>query len=95
MAKTIKKPTKREVNPPTDDAIASFVTGGSGKDTETQKNRKMEKHESVEMARLTVDLPKAAHRRFKSACAISDVKMNDEIRQFIERRTAELEADKS
>jgi len=44
------------------------------------------------MARLTVDLPRDLHRRFKIACVLADTKMNEEIRSFIIRRSAELEA---
>ena len=42
-------------------------------------------------ARLSIDLPKSLHRRFKTACAKSDLKMAEEVINFIERRTAELE----
>lgn len=44
------------------------------------------------MAHVTVDLPKITHRRFKIACAVAGTQMNNEIRQFIERRSRELEA---
>ena len=43
------------------------------------------------MARLTVDLPETVHLRFKVACARSRRKMVQELRDFIERRTVELE----
>ena len=42
-------------------------------------------------ARLTVDLTADDHAAFKLACVKARVKMNDEIRQFITKRTAELE----
>ena len=73
-------------------AIDKFVEGGHGRDverTETQKNGKM--GQDIPMARLTVDMPRDLHRRFKAACASKDRKMNDEIRSFIERRLIELE----
>lgn len=41
--------------------------------------------------RLTIDLTEPAHTRFKTACAMTKRKMVDEVRGFIERRTAELE----
>jgi hypothetical protein len=44
--------------------------------------------------RLSIDLPKSLHVRFKAACARSDRKMIDEVMAFIEKRTAELEAEK-
>lgn len=75
-------------------AIDRFVEQGHGRDvekTETQKNRNAEDRGSAPMARLTVDMPRELHRRFKTACAANDTKMNDEIRSFIERRLAELE----
>ena len=75
--KDLAKPQPRKQ--PTAREIASFVRGGTGQDTV-----------GPETARLTVDLPRATHRRFKAACAIAGTKMNDEIRQFIERRSVEL-----
>ena len=89
MAKTITKPRPRAA--PSDEDIQAYVSGGAGNDTETQKTVETDTRKPVEMARLTVDLAKTDHRRFKIACTIAGVKMNDEIRQFIERRTAELE----
>jgi len=41
--------------------------------------------------RLSIDLPKSLHRRFKTACARTDKKMLAEVADFIVRRTAELE----
>ena len=89
MAKTITKPKPKA---PTDKDIQAYVSGGVGKDTETQKHRNHVTQKPVSMARLTVDLAKEDHKRFKLACTSAGVKMNDEIRQFIERRTAELES---
>jgi hypothetical protein len=43
------------------------------------------------MARLTVDLPDNEHLAFKLACTKVRTKMNEEIRQFIIKRTAQLE----
>jgi hypothetical protein len=45
------------------------------------------------IVRLTIDLPENIHTRFKAACALTRRKMVEEVRGFIERRTAELEAD--
>ncbi len=45
------------------------------------------------IVRLTIDLPESAHTRFKAVCAITRRKMVEEVRIFIERRTAELESD--
>lgn len=90
--------TSRQLAP---EDIDRFVNDGPGRDvqsvnTETQKTVKDEKQLSVKAeptARLTVDLPQSVHRRFKAVCGLAGIKMNEEIRQFIERRTAELEAD--
>ena len=43
------------------------------------------------VARLSIDLPKSLHRRFKTACAKADLKMVVEVMQLIEKRTSELE----
>ena len=81
--KNLTKPLPKRQKQPTAGQIASFVRGGVGKDTTAAKAPK---------ARLTVDLPREMHRRFKVACVIAGVKMNDEIRRFIERRCVELES---
>lgn len=75
-------------------AIERFVEQGHGRDVEPaklKKSGKAETQKTVPMARLTVDMPRELHRRFKTACAAHDTKMNDEIRGFIEHRLAELE----
>ena len=89
--KQLTKPLARPQ--PTPDQITQFVHGGPGKDEETQKSSNLETQTSVKekMARLTVDLPRSAHRRFKLACVMADTKMNIELRRMIERRIAELE----
>jgi hypothetical protein len=43
--------------------------------------------------RLSLDLPAIMHTRFKTACSATGRKMVAEIQDFIERRTAELEAE--
>jgi len=65
-------------------------------ETDTQKNVYTETPLSVNKeptARLTVDLPQSVHRRFKAVCGLAGLRMNEEIRRFIEQRTAELEAE--
>ena len=78
---------------PTSDEIDTFVRAGAGNDTVKQDSVNTELKNSVrsETARLTVDLPRDMHRRFKIACTVAGTKMNDEIRQFIDRRSVELE----
>ena len=89
--KTLTKPAARRQ--PTPDQITQFVHGGPGKDEEIQKSSKTDRKISAqeEMARLTIDLPRSAHRRFKLACVMADTKMNIELRRLIERRCTELE----
>ena len=41
--------------------------------------------------RLTLTLPESLHTRFKTACSATDRKMIGEIREFVKRRTEELE----
>ena len=86
----IKPLPKRQ---PTSDEIDTFVRGGAGKGTDKQHsfNTEIKNSVRVETARLTVDLPRDMHRRFKIACTVAGTKMNDEIRQFIDRRSVELE----
>src|SRR5688572_28282428 len=43
--------------------------------------------------RLSLDLPASVHTRFKTACSATRRKMVGELQDFIERRTAELEAE--
>jgi hypothetical protein len=46
---------------------------------------------SESIKRLSIDLPRSVHLRFKTACSAADTKMVREVFEFIERRTAELE----
>lgn len=43
--------------------------------------------------RLSLDLPSSVHMRFKTACSATGRKMVAELQDYIERRTAELEAE--
>ena len=85
--------------PLTAEVISAFERGGAGQDTRTHISTNVEKREpaKVEEAeptrRLSIDLPKSLHRRFKTACSKRDKKMVIEVSKFIERRTAELEKD--
>ena len=89
--KTLTKPVPNRH--PTSDDIDTFVRGGVRVDTDKQLSVNTESNTSVKPgnSRLTVDLPRAQHRRFKIACTVAGAKMNDEIRRFIDRRCAELE----
>jgi len=61
--------------------------------TETSKTGDTDARPAEATVRLTIDLPESVHTRFKAACASTRRKMVDEVRGFIERRTAELESD--
>lgn len=89
MAKSFKAAPK--AMPPSEAAIDAFVQSGTGKDT--RKNSNTEPQIAVKeekQKRLTVDMPEALHTRYKIACTRNGLKMNDDIRQFIERRCTEL-----
>jgi hypothetical protein len=71
--------------------------GGGERPPQTLIASNVEKREATEpqnqepVARLSIDLPKSLHRRFKTACAKADLKMMAEVMALIERRTVELE----
>ena len=95
MSKTFAQAPKPK--PLTADVIQAFERGGAGQDTQTHIAPKPQKREPAKAAkdeptrRLSIDLPKSLHRRFKTACTKTDKKMIVEVTRFIERRTAELE----
>jgi len=62
-------------------------------DAESIESANTETQKAEPMVRLTIDLPERVHTRFKAACAITRRKMVEEVRSFIEQRTAELESD--
>lgn len=72
---------------PSAEAIARFEQGGAGQDTRAQP----EAAATEPTRRLSLDLPRSLHRRFKAACARHETKMIAEVLTFIERRTAEME----
>lgn len=60
-------------------------------DTMIRQDGNTETRVSGPIVRLTIDLAEPAHTRFKAACAMTKRRMVDEVRSFIEQRTAELE----
>lgn len=58
---------------------------------ETSDSTNTETRNVGAVARLTIDLPESVHTRFKTACVMTKRKMVEEVRAFIEQRTAELE----
>ena len=88
MAKSFK--AAPQIVHPSDQEIDTFVKSGSGKDTQTNTETQISANEEAKK-RLTVDMPESLHLRYKVACTQRSIKMNDDIRQFIERRCEELE----
>ena len=84
--------------PLSDDAIVAFERGGLGHDTQNVIRPVVEipkptnDGQQEEMKRLSIDLARSLHRRFKTVCSRHDTTMIDEVVAFIERRTLELEA---
>jgi hypothetical protein len=76
-------------NPPLPE-IAKAETQLTAK-AETRTAANTETRISGSIVRLTIDLAEPDHTRFKAACAMTRRKMVDEVRTFIEHRTAELE----
>lgn len=73
----------------TDDQILAFERGGAGHDTSPPVKSKPTVAEPTK--RLSLDLPKNTHLRFKTACSATERKMVAEVQAFIEQRTKELE----
>jgi hypothetical protein len=61
--------------------------------SKARTRKAVEVAEEEPTARLSIDLPKSLHRRFKTACAKADLKMVAEVMNLIERRTRDLEKD--
>ena len=66
---------------------ADYIEKGRGKDRPKAADEPTQ--------RLSLDLPKSLHKRFKAACALGDTKMTTEILHFIEKRTEELSSNPS
>lgn len=90
--------TRNDVN--TEIRKAGMTDTQKSVDTEIREHGGTENRQSADaeilvlaepIVRLTVDLPEQAHLRFKAACALSRRTMVQEVRDLIERRTAELE----
>jgi hypothetical protein len=79
---------------PTAEDIAAFERGGAGHDAVAPNvgSPKPAKAAPEPTKRLSLDVPEIMHTRFKTACSATSRKMVAEIMEFIERRTAELEA---
>lgn len=78
---------------PTAEAIAAYEAGGAGHDQPSAPSRTAPEKKAEPTKRLSLDLPASAHMRFKTACSATGRKMVGELQEFIEKRTAELEAE--
>lgn len=76
---------------PTADAIDAFEQGGAGHDQRAAQPAAATATEPTK--RLSLDLPATVHTRFKTACSATGRKMVSEVQDFIEQRTAALEAE--
>lgn len=74
--------------------IEAYEKAGPGHDREPKRVHAATPRQPAEPTkRLSLDLPASTHTRFKTACSATGRKMVDEIQDFIERRTAELESE--
>jgi|SRR4051812_17491878 hypothetical protein len=78
---------------PSADEIDAFERNGAGHDRRAAAAATVpvESAPVESTKRLSLDLPISIHTRFKTACSATNRKMVNEIQEFIERRTAELE----
>lgn len=79
---------------PTAEEIEAFERNGAGHDRQPAPVAAAPATATAEPSkRLSLDLPASVHTRFKTACSATGRKMVGELQDFIERRTAELEAE--
>jgi hypothetical protein len=88
---SVNAETLQHGNPPLQEAAK--VEAQISVKAETGKAANTETRSAGPIVRLTIDLAEADHTRFKAACAMTRRKMVEEVRTFIERRTAELEGE--
>jgi hypothetical protein len=79
---------------------AAFIDTGRGKDKVAVPEPASDPavvsvaNQAVPLQRMSIDLPKRLHSRFKAACALAETTMAAEIIAFIEMHTAKLESGK-
>ena len=80
---------------PTPEEIEAFERNGAGHDRQPipAAAAPVAAASAEPSKRLSLDLPASVHMRFKTACSATGRKMVGELQDFIERRTAELEAE--
>ena len=92
MTKSFTAAPKPKKQQPTAEEIEAFEHGGAGHDEKSAEKRAV-KAVGGPTKRLSLDLPENVHTRFKTACSATNRKMVTELQAFIEKRTAELEAE--
>ena len=92
MAKKTFAAAPRPRQPSAED-IEAYEIGGTGHDRDSPPAVAAAREAAEPTKRLSLDLPGSSHRRFKTACSATGRKMVGELKQLIERRTAELEAE--
>lgn len=88
--KEFKQAPKPNANKaPSDEAIAAFENNGIGQDSNPQTHISAKAVEPL--TRISVDIPKSEHIRFKTACSANSTTMVAELKDFIRGRTQQLE----
>lgn len=78
---------------PTAEVIEAYEAGGAGHDRQPERREIAPPKKAEPTKRLSLDLPASVHTRFKTACSATGRKMVSELQDFIEKRTAEMEAE--
>jgi len=69
-----------------DRKVDEWVAGG-GEGAQPQPIERLPSTPKLKPARLTIDLERGLHARFKAACALNSTDMVTEVRNFIEEWT--------
>lgn len=83
------EPSQKNTNTENHESVNAPLQNASN--TESSKSAKQDAPPSEAIVRLTIDLGESTHTRFKAGCAMTKRRMVEEVREFIERRTVELE----
>lgn len=85
--KQAPKPTANRA--PSDEAVAAFEKNGIGQASNPQTHIPAKAVEPL--TRISVDIPKSEHIRFKTACSANGTTMVAELKTFIQAQTQRLE----
>ena len=85
-------PSPKINNEFSEDQINAFEKSGVGHDSKPQTHIPTKETSPTEpTTRLSIDLPKSDHLRFKIACSAARTTMLAEVKQFIKKQTVILE----